>query len=251
MPKGKPITDKHRENLRLSHLGQEPWNKNKRTGIVTSGCFKKGWAFWKGKHRSQETKDKISKKLLHNIPWNKGKTGVYSKETIKKMKEKLINMTKEEKIIFLEPWIQAGHKAIRTLEVRQKMSEMMRKKLAKMTRQEILEYTEAGRKAAQEANPSSIEKMIWKVLDKLGFSYKIQVSFNKHRFVADIYIPAQRLIIECNGDYWHNYKIFPEKEKRDKAFKEYAKDNNYRLVELWESEIRKNPRSTLLKSLKL
>jgi len=236
MPEGKPITDEHRENLRLSHLGQEPWNKNKRTGIVTSGCFKKGWTFWKGKHRNQETKDKISKKLLHNIPWNKGKTGIYSKENIKKMKEKLVKMTQKEKLKYLKPWIEAGREA-------------GQRRWNQMNKEEKLKRVLPMVKASQEANPSSIEKMIWKALDELGFNYKIQVSFNNHKFVADIYIPAQRLIIECNGNYWHNYEIFPEKEKRDKAFKKYAKDNNYRLVELWESEIRKNPRSTLVRGL--
>ena len=32
--------------------------------------------YWTGKIRSKETKDKISKSLLGNIPWNKGKVGL-------------------------------------------------------------------------------------------------------------------------------------------------------------------------------
>jgi len=38
-----------------------------------------------GKKRSQETKDKISKSKMGTIPWNKGKTGIYSKETLQKI----------------------------------------------------------------------------------------------------------------------------------------------------------------------
>lgn len=53
-----------------------PWNKN----------IKTGYAFWKDKHRSQETKEKISIKLKGHIPWNKGKTNIYSGEALKKMK---------------------------------------------------------------------------------------------------------------------------------------------------------------------
>lgn len=41
----------------------------------------------KGKHLSKETKLKISKSLNGNVPWNKGKTNVYSKESLLKMSE--------------------------------------------------------------------------------------------------------------------------------------------------------------------
>lgn len=35
---------------------------------------------------STETKNKLKKSKLVSIPWNKGKTGIYSKETLEKMK---------------------------------------------------------------------------------------------------------------------------------------------------------------------
>lgn len=38
-----------------------------------------------GKKRSAETKRKVSNSLKGHTPWNKGKTGVYSKETLQKM----------------------------------------------------------------------------------------------------------------------------------------------------------------------
>ncbi len=132
---------------------------------------------------------------------------------------------------------------------RQKMSKAGKEKFAKMTKEEKLKYLESWIRAPQVANPSSIEKKIWEVLDKLNIDYKIQVSLDSHRFVIDVYIPTQKLIIECNGDYWHNYKIFPEKEKRDKALKEYASKNGYKLIELWESDIRKNPELAFIKGL--
>jgi len=62
------------------------------------GRFTKGNnGFWLDKTRSEDTKNKISKTKKGNspipkhafkeghIPWNKGKTGVFSKETLKKM----------------------------------------------------------------------------------------------------------------------------------------------------------------------
>lgn len=39
----------------------------------------------KGHNVSKETRDKISKAQMGRIPWNKGKTNIYSEETLKKM----------------------------------------------------------------------------------------------------------------------------------------------------------------------
>ena len=105
-----------------------------------------------------------------------------------------------------------------------------------------------GLLAAQKANPSSIEKIVCKILDSLNIDYKTQVSFNSHKFIVDIFIPSKRLIIECNGTYWHNYDIFPKRKIRDNALEDYAKENNYRLIWLWEDEIRENSKQKNSKS---
>lgn len=51
-------------------------------------CSRKGDrnARW-GKHHSEETRRKISKSLGGNVPWNKGKTGIYSEEARRKISE--------------------------------------------------------------------------------------------------------------------------------------------------------------------
>lgn len=41
----------------------------------------------KGQTHTKETKEKISKKCKGRVPWNKGKIGVYSEESLKKMRE--------------------------------------------------------------------------------------------------------------------------------------------------------------------
>ena len=107
----------------------------------------------------------------------------------------------------------------------------------------------AGAIASQKANPSSIEKMICEVLDRLEISYKTQIPFCHGRFVVDIYIPDKKLIIECNGDYWHDYKIFPKQKIRDDRLQKYCDKWGVKLIWLWESEIRKNPKLTLINSL--
>lgn len=44
-------------------------------------------SYWKGKQRPIETRQKISKALIGHTPWNKGKTGVYSEDTLRIMSE--------------------------------------------------------------------------------------------------------------------------------------------------------------------
>lgn len=157
-------------------------------------------------------------------------------------KERFAKMTKTEKRKYLRHWFEAGLKAA---------AKVNKERFAKMTEKERAEYcrpwSEAGTRASQKANPSSIEKAIWEELNKLKIEYKTQVSFNRGKFIVDIYIPTQRLIIECNGDYWHN--LLQSKE-RDKKLKEYIKNHNYKLIELWESEIRKNAKQALKNGLK-
>jgi len=43
--------------------------------------------YWKGRKLSKEHKQKLSRSREGKIPWNKGKTNVYSKETLQKMKD--------------------------------------------------------------------------------------------------------------------------------------------------------------------
>ena len=111
-----------------------------------------------------------------------------------------------------------------------------------MAKEEQMKYLEPWIKASQKANPSSIEKLIWKELDKMRIEYKTQVSFNHGKFVVDIYIPAQEVIIECDGTYWHSLL---KRIERDKKLAEYANNDGYKLMRLPESEIRKNPKQAL------
>lgn len=154
-------------------------------------------------------------------------------------------MTREERIEYCKPMIEAGRNS-HTLESIQKQAQTLKEYWSEIPKEERVEYMLKATRASQKANPSSIEKAIWKELDKLSIEYKTQISFNNGKFIVDIYVPAQKLIIECNGDYWHN---LPCKKERDKKLKEYAKNNDYGLVELWEHDIRKNSKQALLKAL--
>lgn len=52
----------------------------------------------KGKERPQEYRDKISNSLKGNTPWNKGKTNVYTEETLEKMRNKIFTEESRQKM---------------------------------------------------------------------------------------------------------------------------------------------------------
>jgi len=187
------------------------------------------------KYLAQMTKEE---KKEYYKPWTQA--GV--KATI----AKFAKMTKKERREYMDKCQKAGVKASQTLKARRKNSESSKKYWATIIKEKRREHMLPALKASQEANPSSIEKKIWKELNKLGIKYETQAHFD--RFVVDIYISIWRLIVECNGTYWHN---LPQRKERDRKLKIYAKNNNYKLIELSEYEIKKNPKQALLEGLKV
>jgi hypothetical protein len=101
--KSRPLSEETKKKISESKKGHVPWNKGK-TGIYSETTLrnqrklaKKRWRnpyyrkriteFNRGKHPSEETRIKLSEIHKGQIPWNKGKTGIFSKETIMKMSE--------------------------------------------------------------------------------------------------------------------------------------------------------------------
>jgi len=193
-----------------------------------------------GKHHTKETKDKIGN-------GNRGK--IVSEETKLKMRGNKNGLgykhTKEakEKIRLTHEGIKFSERRKRAIGEKTKV--WWAKFSLKERRKLLKKFQLAGTKAALQTNPSSIEKMIWKVLDKFNVKYKIQHRIGK--WYVDIFIPNRKLIIECNGDYWHS---LPNRIKRDKELQKYCNKNNYKLAWIWENEIRKNPKLVLKNGLK-
>jgi hypothetical protein len=66
--KGHKHSDEAKRKIGLTSKGRVPWNK----GLT---------------HETDERLKLMSYKYMGRTPWNKGETGIYSKETIKKMSE--------------------------------------------------------------------------------------------------------------------------------------------------------------------
>ncbi|MCK9370202.1 NUMOD3 domain-containing DNA-binding protein [Candidatus Dojkabacteria bacterium] len=95
---------------------------------------------------------------------------------------------------------------------------------------------------------TSIELIINRVLQERGI--KAEKQYVCGGFVFDFAIPENKILIECDGDYWHyNNKVIKNKEpnslqksniKSDSKKNKFAKENGWVLIRLWENEIRNN-----------
>lgn len=99
-------------------------------------------------------------------------------------------------------------------------------------REQNKQIVRRAQEAARRARPSSIEQIVWSVLDKLQIQY-----IREHRigrYLADIYVPSKSLVIECDGRHWHAGRV-AEDAKRDA----YMHARGYNVLRLPEQDIRK------------
>ena len=86
-------------------------------------------------------------------------------------------------------------------------------------------------------SPTSIEIQTSAALDIMGIEHQSQYRPDGYSCIYDELIPPDTLI-EIHGDYWHGDN-FPEQQQRDAEKAQWADDNGYRLVVIWEHEIKR------------
>lgn len=113
----------------------------------------------------------------------------------------------------------------------------------------------------QNLYPNKLERNGYKILKSLKVYFKRQKVVG-NKFVVDAYAPKQNTIIQFDGDYWHGntrkYHILNQIQKRrriiDKSQNAYFKACGYKVIRIWESQIKNNPshvRYLLMKKLDL
>lgn len=90
---------------------------------------------------------------------------------------------------------------------------------------------------------SSIEFKMRDILSLHGYFFKIQIPIC-HVCIPDITIPEKRIIIQCDGDYWHN---LPGVSERDHYQDKVLTENGWRVIRFWEHEINENIQDCLRK----
>lgn len=112
--------------------------------------------------------------------------------------------------------------------------------------------------------PNGLELLGRELLESLGLKLDVdfeeQVLLNK-RFIVDVYLKENKIVIEWDGDYWHGHKRYilldttqQKVKKKDKAENAYLKKCGFTVIRFWESDIKTNPtavKNKLKKVLKL
>jgi len=180
----------------------------------------------KGKKASKETKEKmrlakLGKKLSkeHRKKISIGGKGLKRSEETKR---KISESKKGKKNPSKQKW------------VREKMSEIA-------SRQNVIDKKERIKKYSG----TSIELIMRKELKrrKIKFEPNHQL-MNKYN--VDMYIKPN-IVIECDGDYWHNRPGCQEKDKRRDID---LKNNGYKVFRFWEQEINTDIKKCVDKLLK-
>ena len=199
---GHPIDEETRK--RISESVKKRWQNKSYREKVSNAHKHKLPESWKenisksitGMKRSDKTKTKMS-------IYQSNRTEKHKQNFSKAWKKQWETLSKEEQLLRIQNWIEAGHESL---------------------------------KDGSYLKPSSIELKVKEQLDMINIKYIQQKRvYNGERcFFLDFYIPSLKLVIECNGDYWHN---LPDKIERDKSLEEYVKSTGRNIIFVWEHEI--------------
>lgn len=88
----------------------------------------------------------------------------------------------------------------------------------------------------QETTP---ETLLYAELEKRRIPFMRQQPIDG-LYVVDALIPGAKIVIECDGDYWHR---LPEMQKRDKRKDRYLQAQHYHVLHFSESELKADARA--------
>ncbi len=94
---------------------------------------------------------------------------------------------------------------------------------------------------------TSIEILMAKEMQKRNIQFTAQFDID-NKFVCDFAIPKVKIIVECDGDYWHSNPKFYDRNKlykgqianlkRDKIKDKYLNNKGWKIIRFFESDIK-------------
>jgi very-short-patch-repair endonuclease len=162
----------------------------------------------------------------------KGKSGVYQRDPSKYKPQQGFQKGNHPKSEFKK-----GHKPTKgTLGIKH-TEEELRKIRSYSSNPEYKERKRQLRlKQKIPTKETGIEKKVEAELIKRGINYQKQVPLCKISIV-DFLLPKQKIVIYCDGDYWHNLPKIKEKGLKQN---EVLSLNGYQVYRFWEHEINKS-----------
>ena len=94
---------------------------------------------------------------------------------------------------------------------------------------------------SREIYRTDIEEIMYQALTKEDIEFSFQYPIRgKYGYIADFFIPSKKLIIECDGRYWH-------KKKRDNVRDNVLKKQGYKILRFTDFEIKNILQSCITK----
>lgn len=185
------------------------------------------------------------------IPWNKGIKGVVKHSEESRKKRSSVNSGKNN------PFYGKKHSEQTKEKMRENsahcqywlgkkmppVSEDTRKKMSKVKKGKLpanwysLDKSKGGlnsRKVLALRKPTKLEIVLYNELEKLGIKFEKQAKIND-KFLVDAFVLSHNLIIEVDGEYWHNLEKIKRKDKAENA---YLKKCGYNLLRIPEVSIK-------------
>jgi len=210
----------------------------------------------KGAKHSEETK----RKMRGRIPWIKGKkhSEHIRKKISKKLKGRVFSTQHKEKISRARMGFKHSEKTIKKMSLAKsgKNNPFYGKHHTEKHKKKMSDLL-SGRKHSKEAKQkmkktrllqiipkkdTSIEVLMQNELKNRGYKFKthaivLKNNSNIRPYQCDILLPKQKIIIECDGNFWHDY---PHHRKTDiKHTQELTKEGNI-VLRYWGNEIKGN-----------
>lgn len=227
--KGYKMSRCHRDNISKALMGRVPWNKGKKGAQIAWNKGKKG-----------------------STPWNKGKHPDYMQGKNHPMWGKKHSKKSKDKISFTKKGCISPRKGVKLLEeTKEKLRKAnIGKKYSEETKQKLREFhiNNPNRKFKD----TKIELKMEEALKRRHINYQKQVPISNIAIV-DFYLPDYKIIIQCDGCYWHGCKIHKPNGK-DTHKKDIEKDKKiklkgYAIYRFWEHEINESVEKCLEKLL--
>ena len=250
--------------------GKTPWNKGK-TGVFSEKT-RRGWSekrkgqtsSMKGKKHSEASKKKMSEagkgRIVSEATKKKMSERIISAETRKKLSERIISAETRKKISLAHKGRKYPNRIV-SQETRKKISDF------NSTPERKAQQREIRSKQKFPSKDSKPELLVQSILGKNNVTFLKHKNFklNNSNHQADIVIEPDK-VIELFGDYWHfNPKIYDgesvqkmrrkqikvkEVWKYDKYLIDGMKQQGYKVLVVWESELKNELESTTKKILK-
>lgn len=96
--------------------------------------------------------------------------------------------------------------------------------------------------------PTKPERILYQTLKDMGIRYESQYWVGRYR--ADAYLPDYNVLIEVDGEYWHNK---PTQQKRDRRKDQFYKSRGFKVARVQSKPFMRSPDiwlRGLLKSLR-